>query len=331
MGAKGASAGMGAFILIAACTHKPDEVPPPPDTGASTPVVRIAGHQGDAATHPTPVAPDAGRTPVLAFCQDAYAADTDRMKDKCSANDASLTQSMARAAAGLCDHDVRLAIDRSRASFDPDAASKCVEMLHDKALEQTSETDTLFGHFPCDKVLIGLQDEGKPCLFSVECKEGLACVGYKIGVDGTCKKPPKAKAACTAQRYGTIINDAATAPHHPACTKDAYCDETACQPRVAAGKACTQADACAGGLSCVNGQCGARGAEGAACAAATDCTFGLWCDRTGDAGAGKCASKHTQGQACMSEDACKGRCEIPKGKDGKQVLPGMCTSVCGSG
>src|SRR5580658_1748962 len=71
MGAKGASAGMGAFILIAACTHKPDEVPPPPDTGASTPVVRIAGHQGDAATHPTPVAPDAGRTPVLAFCQDA--------------------------------------------------------------------------------------------------------------------------------------------------------------------------------------------------------------------------------------------------------------------
>jgi hypothetical protein len=234
-------------------------------------------------------------------------------------------------AAKLCAHDLGLAVERSRATIDRDAAGKCTEMLRDKALAQTSEVDTVFAHFPCDRILVGAQAEGQPCLFSVECKDGLACVGYKIGQDGKCQKPSKAKEACTGQPYGTIINDTAAALHHPACAKGAFCDGTTCQPRVVAGKPCDKSDACAEGLACVQGKCGTRGAEASACGAATDCAFGLWCDRSANAGSGKCMAKRPEGRSCSSEDACKGRCDMPKGKDGRPQSPGTCAAVCGSG
>jgi hypothetical protein len=325
---RSSSAFVAAVLLVVACTHKPEEIARP-DAGLPTtpPKLVIAGHSGDAAPPPEG---DAGQTPTKRFCEGAYSADVDRMRDKCALADLTLSQSLAHAAANLCDHDLRVATERSRASFDPDAAGKCTEMLRDKALTQTSENDTLFGHFPCDRVLVGAQDEGKPCLFSVECKEGLACVGYAIGSEGTCKKPPKVKEACTLQPFGTIINEAAAAPHHPACAKGAYCDGKSCLPRVAAGKGCSASTSCADGLSCVQGKCGPRAAEGAPCGSATDCAFGLWCSPA-DAGAGRCASKRADGQPCSSEDACKGRCDIPKGTDGRPQAVGKCVAICGSG
>ena len=45
----------------------------------------------------------------------------------------------------------------------------------------------MFAHFPCDRILVGTQAEGQACLFSIECKEGLACEGYAIGAEGVCK------------------------------------------------------------------------------------------------------------------------------------------------
>jgi len=315
-------------VVLAACIHRPEETSgsdaaPPGSASASAPT-----------PSPTPRAaetPDAARTPIDQFCDDVYSADLARMREKCSPADFDVSQSIGRMAAKLCSHDLQMAVGRSRATVDRDAAGKCTEMLRDKALAQTSEVDSVFAHFPCDRVLVGTEGEGQPCLFSIECKEGLACVGYKIGEDGTCKKPPKAKEACTGQPFGTVINDAAAALHHPACAKGAYCDGSTCQPRVAAGKPCDKSDSCAEGLSCVQGKCGARGAVASACAASTDCAYGLWCDRSGDAGGGKCANKHLDAQPCTSEDACKGRCDMPKGKDGRPHPPGTCVAVCGSG
>src|SRR5262249_48353852 len=159
-----------------------------------------------------------------------------RLRDKCNATDFKLTQSMGHSAANLCFSDLRSGLARSRADFDEVAARKCVEMLQQKQLAQTSETDSLFMHYPCDKVVLGMQPEGQPCRFSIECKDGLACVGYRVGGDGTCKKPPKAGEACTLQPFGTIITEASAALHHPACVAAAYCDGTTCQSRTAAGQ-----------------------------------------------------------------------------------------------
>jgi hypothetical protein len=50
----------------------------------------------------------------------------------------------------------------------------------------------------------------------------------------------------------------------------------------------------------------------------------------GDA-TGKCAPKKSDGQECTAADACKGRCDRPKGRDGKPSGPGKCSAVCGSG
>jgi hypothetical protein len=328
---------LAAVVLVASCKGTPGEQVTAHDAAAAPSSVSAEAAASSAAD----AAPagearnageeDAGRAAERAFCTDVYGADLDRMREKCSPQDFSFTQAMSRSAANLCFSDLAQGLARARATFDPEAARKCVDMLRQKELTKSSESDSLFMHFPCDRVLLGVQAEGQPCRFSIECKDGLACVGYAIGKDGTCKKPPKATEACTPQPFGTILTEAAASMHHPACAPGAYCDGTTCQPRVAAGKACGKSDVCALGLSCVVGKCGQRGQAGAACVASGDCAFGLWCERAGDAGPGKCSAKKPEGQECLAQDACKGRCELPKGPDGKVTGPGKCASVCGSG
>jgi len=309
-----------AVAVVAACHRAPPELGEV-DAAAPSGSASVAPAAASSPDNDTPVArgePDSGvRAALHAFCSGAFSADEERL----------LTQSMGRAAAGVCASDFATALGRARADFDAEAGRKCVEMLHQKQLAQMSETDTLFQHFPCDRVLLGLQPEGQACRFSIECKDGLACVGYKIGADGACKKPPAVKEACTLQPYGSLVNEAASALHHPACAPGAYCDGTTCQARVPPGKACGKSETCGAGLSCVMGKCGLRAGTGALCAGMGDCAFGLWCD----AGAGKCAAKRAEGQECTSLDACKGRCEIPKKPDGHPAGPGKCLPVCGSG
>jgi hypothetical protein len=314
------------LTIVGACHRAPDEITRP---DAAPPAAPVEASVATAA--PTATAADAGSTPASEFCRGAFTADERRMHEKCSVGDLGSSQSMARAAARLCTRDVDLIVSRSRADFDRDAAHRCVEMLEQKQLVPASETDTVFAHFPCDRVIVGLQPEGQACRYSLECKEGLACVGYRIDRDGTCKKPPAAREACTLQQYGTLVNVAAAEPHHPACAAGAYCDGTTCQSRIARGKACAANDSCAAGLSCIAGKCGPRGAAGTACGATSDCVFGLFCDGPGDRGPGVCAAKRSDGQDCTRQDACKGRCDFPKGPDGHPALNGACVSVCGSG
>jgi hypothetical protein len=318
-------------VLVGACHRTPAELV---EVDAASPAPAASSAAAPSASSPDDTA-DAGgadggvKAALAAFCDAAFSADDDRMRDRCAAEDFKLTQSMARAAAKVCANDLAIALGRSRAEFDADVGAKCVDMLHQKQLAQTSETDSLYAHPPCDRILRGLQAAGQPCRFSVECADGLACVGYKIGVDGTCKKPPAVKDACTPQPYGSIVNVAASGLHHPACAAGAFCDGTTCQPRIAAGQACSKTESCANGLSCVMGKCGARPAAGAPCASATDCAYGLWCERAGDAGAGKCAVRRDAGQDCTAREACKGRCDLPKKPKGDE--PGKCAAVCGSG
>jgi hypothetical protein len=176
-----------------------------------------------------------------------------------------------------------------------------------------------------------MQNEGQPCRFSVECKDGLACEGYAVGVDGTCKKPPRAGEACTPQPFGTILNEAASALHHPVCAQGDWCAGKTCQPRASAGQKCASNAACAPGLACLSGKCAPRAGAGGTCEGRADCAFGLWCDTAVDGGRGRCAVKRADGQPCGSEDACKGRCDRPKGVDGGTGERGKCVSVCGSG
>ena len=310
--------------------HAPDENVVAHDAGP-VPSTAAASSAGEGGANSAASGGDGGASEMHAFCSDIYAADNPRLEKVCATVDLFLPEGMAKRAGQVCGGDFDTALSRGRASFDRDAAAHCVQMLQSGPMMRTSEADTIFSHFPCDRVLLGLEGEGQPCRFSIECKEGLACEGYSVMEDGTCRKPPKVGAACIGQRYTTILNEAAAEMHHPACSGDAWCDGKTCQPRVAAGKPCAGPLACGGGLSCVVGRCGKLGDEGAPCTTASDCVFNSWCDKSSDAGVGTCAKKRASGAECTAPEACKGRCDFPKDGSTQARKVGHCAEVCGSG
>lgn len=310
------------------CRHEPAEQLTSHDAGgAATPgLLGLDGALGAQS------AQDGGRADVRSFCGDVYAADNARMSTRCLAKDIAIAQGMARAAGTLCTDDMNAAVARARVDFDADAAKHCIQMLQDSPMTRASVYDTLFAHYPCDAVLLGQQAADQPCRFSVECQNGLACEGYAIGVDGTCKKPPAVGEACIAQRFGTILSESAAHLHHPDCAAGAYCEGKACAPLVAPGKACVAPLSCAGGLSCVMSKCVKLSADGGGCFSTSDCVYGDWCDRTSGAARGKCAPKRNTGADCPSPDACKGRCDsVTPGADAGAGKPGRCQDVCSSG
>jgi hypothetical protein len=331
----------GAALAAAACHHSPEEASVDAAPEATTIAQPEAAAPEAAAADERPEEQDAAPSPASAFCTAAYSADLERLRTKCAPGDLEASQGLTRVAANMCARDMSLATARGRVTFDQGAADKCVDMLRRAPLNQSSEADTIFTHAPCDRVLVGTQGEDDPCRFSVECKDGLACVGYRIGGEGICKKPPRLKETCARQPFGTTLNETAASLHHPACVRGAWCDGGTCKPRVTTGKACTSGLECADGLACVTGKCGARVPAGGACVHESDCVFGLRCDRSGgagapplngtvDAGGGRCAVKRPEGESCTSFDDCKGRCDLPKSTGGVRA-PGRCVSVCGSG
>lgn len=321
-------------LFFVACHRAPEEKPTPIEAGAPSPFGSLAGLAPALGSGEVDAGADGGGR-LGDFCTDAYTADATRMGLRCSPQDTMFARRLARAASKLCTDDLNIAVSRGRATYDPDAAKQCVQMLQASDQPRTSDTDTLFQHSPCDQVLLGTQDQGQPCRFSVECKDGLACVGYGVGVDGTCKKEPKAGEACTPQRFASVLNEQAAVIHHPECAPSAWCDGKTCQPRITAGKACVNASSCVAGLTCVMGKCGKLGEPGAGCFSASDCAYGEWCNRTPEVLAGgtkgKCEAKRPASALCPTMDACKGRCDMPRPPDGGEPTMGRCVAVCGSG
>jgi hypothetical protein len=321
------SAPSAALLAVAAvaCHRVPDE---PVGVGAieAGSVATTPAHGPSAAAS---AREDAGRADLREFCTDAFSADHERLRSTCSSADLGVSESVARAAGRLCAGDLATALSRARASFSPEAAHQCVEILRASPLTAASEGDSLFAHTPCDRVVVGEQAEGSPCRYSLECKDGLACVGYAPGSDGTCKKPPRVGESCSAQQFATILNGPAAALHHPACAHGAWCEGSTCRTKQPAGRTCSTNDGCSDGLVCAGGKCAAPARVGTPCTKTTDCAFRLWCDRTGADGAGRCTEKLGEGKACADPDSCSGRCDMPA--DAGPDKRGTCVSVCGSG
>jgi hypothetical protein len=310
-----------AIVLIGACHRAPDEPPSLRTDGGTATLARPT-------VHPPADAQAEAAGPIRDFCENVYSADS----RNCSASDADKTRSLTHLAANLCARDLSAILAPARATFDGDAAARCVEMLRDKALARTSETDTLFSHFPCDRVLLGTQAAGGPCRYSAECKDGLACVVSGAGPDGVCSAPPAAGQPCSRQAIGSTVSEAGAAAHHPACAKGAWCDGRTCQSRLASGKGCSSDAACADGLGCIMGRCGQPRPIGGVCQAKSDCVFGLWCAPSADGGvSGICREKLGESSLCATADSCKGKCELDRGPDGGTLQHGKCVSVCGSG
>jgi hypothetical protein len=229
-----------------------------------------------------------------------------------------------------CKSTIVAGVTGKRLSFDATAAAACVKAAQSAnksggageiVVPDLDEVDA------CKAIVSGLQDESAVCHSSLECKQGLTCIGVKGPDFGKCQKlPSKAGDACDA-----VFLKLHDLGHRARCATGLACDplDSVCRAAVAANGACRDSAQCAAGLQCHAGKCDNNppAVEGGACDDDTDdCAKGFFCKEGAGTTAGTCAAKKAAGAKCASPEECKGECRIDDGKS-----DGTCASFCGSG
>ena len=171
----------------------------------------------------------------------------------------------------------------------------------------------------CEGIIKGAIAEGKSCRSSLECVEGLRCLGVGPTDVGVCRKPLPAGYPCTlaVDTLAALTRQDRLDAHHPECT--GYCSQRRCQDTVALNGACKTSEACGVGRVCLGGSCveGVLPSEGKPCAQGV-CANGLRCE------AGTCQPRKISGAGCSNDTECQGGCI--RGDGGKQGTCGMkCT------
>jgi hypothetical protein len=304
-----------------------------PDAGGHDAAPSADASQGDA---PVP-SPDGGAG--VAFCDATYGVEKAAFEGCCASGDRTtddyiFIDAVFGVVLQTCESELASAIARGRVRFDPNAAQACEASFQQTVAqgECWPQIDTnapgkpTFGASACSGVVTGLQAAGAPCAVDFECADGLTCVGWAQGADGTCTMPGAAGAACErAADAGAGLYVDWGLGMHPSCAAGAYCSGSACVAQGGSGASCGSDDACTSGLTCHEAACGTTGpaAAGGGCKSKSDCQEGLYCDPSGNT----CQPREPAGGGCTSgSDVCKGYCAVPDGGSG-----GVCTAVCGSG
>jgi len=168
----------------------------------------------------------------------------------------------------------------------------------------------------CEGILRGSLEEGKRCRSSLECQEGLRCVGLGPTDAGVCRKPSKPGFPCSlaVDTLGALTRQSSLESHHPECA--GYCAQRRCHDFLAVHAACKTNAECGSGKVCLGGTCeeGEAPGEGKSCAK-TECAAGLICEK------GTCAARKKTGAPCSTDGECQGGCL--RGDAGKEGSCGM--------
>lgn len=230
--------------------------------------------------------------------------------------------------AKTCIHRLGSALEKGRASFDPNQAAQCI-VEHIAALSR-KDADGFHTTKACDATVEGHQKKGDPCGEPLDCEGHLTCVGYTETKDGKCEDPPPIGQPCgdAEHKEGSTLN--IRVGDHPLCAEGAFCNEGKCEARAKEGAGCTRDSGCLEGLACIVGKCAKqfRVAAGGACQRDRDCQPRLDCLGAPEKPVanpdpktlGKCTAEKPAGEACKDDSECKGACE-----------GGKCVSLCGSG
>lgn len=171
----------------------------------------------------------------------------------------------------------------------------------------------------CEGIVRGSIEDGKRCRSSLECVEGLRCVGVGPTDAGVCRKPLAAGYPCSlaVDTLGALTKQDSLETHHPECA--GHCLQRRCQDFVALHGACKTSAACGAGRVCLGGSCeeGSYPGEGKPCAKGA-CAKGLRCEK------GTCVGPKAEGAACTFDVECVGGCI--RGDGGKE---GKCGMKCG--
>jgi hypothetical protein len=316
-------------------------VEPAGDGGGSDASTSADGSSRDAAPLDSggdPRSDAADGAAVSTFCDATLGAYAALVGKCCNATDKALAQgatlaSRAAALTAACNDALTSAVVRGRVRVSASDSQACASayagaystMSRCAILQQI---DPAVEPVPqCAAAIVGLGNNNALCSSDVECRDGLTCVGYTGGSDGTCRTPAGSGGACGSLRNdGSLGAIAIPLGSHPACAAGFYCDSTStCRPQVGTGSACTRNDQCTapsrcdGTGKCTGGTENALVAQGWPCHTTIDCVSGLWCDHTDnvsmDASApllavGTCAGKNTSPQPCNTAEVgeCNGLC-----------------------
>jgi hypothetical protein len=262
-----------------------------------------------------PVYPtDAGPPDPLAarFCDAVVVLGERRRGECCTAQ-----SGVAEALAVQCVRTLTFALGQKAVSLAPADVDRCVEAM----TRSTTGCDWVTTYpvaLPpeCDGVVKGALQEKAPCRSSLECVDGLRCLGLSTIDPGVCGPPKGAHEACNlaVDMLATFARQDHMERTHPECV--GYCNRGHCDDVVAEGGACTHDRACRPGW-CSGGKCTRAPLPSAGEACINACAPGARCVK------GKCAAPKAAGADCELDAECRGACV--RGDGG---TAGTCTQNC---
>lgn len=288
------------LLVIAVSIGCKKTPPPPPPPPAEVPT---EANEGIVPVYPK-AAVDARATSV---CEAMHALPAQRKGECCKApaSDASaLVNTCVETLSGaLATNDVKL-----------DNADACIN-ARKKQLEGCGWVGPLLPPLPqeCNAMLTGVSAELARCRSSVECKEGLRCLGAGPLDAGRCAKPAPIGGRCgSVDALSVVIAQSIIDEKHPQCASG-VCALGRCQAAKKTGEECRSSLECGVENHC-DGTCVAgKIPVGGACKR-SGCEDDAVCIE------GKCAKQRLEGESCTRDfDCAQGACE--KGKCGMR-----CTS-----
>jgi hypothetical protein len=298
-------------VLSGACTSTPKTDPAAAAASASAASTAAASASAAPATPPgyadspgsddlRPVYPmDAGAPDPTAerFCDAVYLLPERRRGECCG------TQSGVAAGLGAqCVRALTFALHQKALALAPEDVDRCAEAM----TRTTSGCDwvtTFAVAMPpeCDGVIRGALKEKAQCRSSLECAEGMHCLGLSTIDLGVCGPPKATRVSCdmAVDMLATFTRQDHLDRVHPECA--GYCYRGHCAEAIAEGGACSHDRACAPGW-CSSGKCtrAPRPAMGEACGDA--CAPGARCVK------GKCAAPKAERADCEVNEECRGAC-----------------------
>lgn len=312
------------LALAAGCSERQAALPAP---GSSAPSATATGSSAPAQSAqpaPTiagdsdeirPVYPlDAAPHPLAQrFCEAIHILPEKRKGECCGA----ATSPALEGVAGLCVRTLSYALGSGAVTLAPADVDACVAALG----KATTGCDWVKPFAlelgpACDGIVKGTLAEKAPCRSSLECGEGMRCLGLSTVDPGTCGPPKPARYPCNlaVDVLAGHTRQASLERAHPECA--GFCTRSVCQDAVADGAACSLDLQCGRGR-CEAGKCTHAPPPGPGEACVETCAPGARCAR------GKCVAPKGEGEGCEENEDCRAMCV--RGDGG---AAGKCEKLC---
>ncbi|MDI1484698.1 hypothetical protein [Polyangium sp. y55x31] len=206
--------------------------------------------------------------------------------------------------AAECTRTLSYALREKAVTVDAAAADACIAAI-EKAHDGCDWVGPTGAPLPavCDGLVRGALAADKPCRSSLECSDGLRCLGVGPTDTGTCRKPLPTGYPCgvSVDTLAALTRQDTFEARHPECS--GYCAQRRCRDLVAEGGACKIDVECGADKICDEGKCrtGAPPREGQRCNKHA-CAPGLYCE------AGTCIGPKEPGAPCDHDIECRGGC-----------------------